>query len=54
MDPPLVFTSRPAALRVRLPRHASLSPAATAVHLATQSTVAELATIAIGRPAGDR
>jgi diacylglycerol kinase family enzyme len=50
MDPPLVFTSRPGALRVRLPRRASLSPAATAVHLATRSTVAELATIAIGRP----
>jgi diacylglycerol kinase family enzyme len=53
LDPPLVFTSRPGALRVRLPRHAALSPAATAVHLATRSTVAELATIAIGRPVAD-
>ena len=49
MEPPLVFTSRPGALQVRLPRHAALSPAATAVHLASRSTVVELATIAIGR-----
>jgi diacylglycerol kinase family enzyme len=48
MDPPLVFTSRPGALRVRLPRHAALSPAATAVHLASRSTLAELAMIATG------
>jgi diacylglycerol kinase family enzyme len=49
MNPPLVFTSRPGALRVRLPRTAALSPAATAVHIASRSTVAELATIAVGR-----
>jgi diacylglycerol kinase family enzyme len=53
MDPPLVFTSRPGALRVRLPRGTALSPAATAVHLASRSTVAELATIAAGRPVAD-
>jgi diacylglycerol kinase family enzyme len=53
MDPPLVFRSRPGALRVRVPRRASLSPAATAVHLASRSTAAELATIAIGRPVAD-
>jgi diacylglycerol kinase family enzyme len=48
MDPPLVFASRPGALRVRLPRHTALSPAATAVHLASRSTLTELATIAAG------
>ena len=53
MEPPLVFASRPGALRVRVPRHASLSPAATAVNLASRSTAAELAAIAIGRPVGD-
>jgi diacylglycerol kinase family enzyme len=52
MDPPLVFTSLPGALRVRVPRHASLSPAATAVHLVSRSTVGELATIAVGRSSG--
>ena len=52
IDPPLVFSSRPGALRVRVPRHASLSPAATAVNLATGSTAAELAAIAMGRPVG--
>jgi diacylglycerol kinase family enzyme len=49
MDPPLVFASRPGTLRIRLPRHAALSPAATAVHLASRSTMVELATIAVGR-----
>jgi diacylglycerol kinase family enzyme len=53
MDPPLVFTSRPGALRVRVPRHATLSPAAAALHLLSRSTVTELATIALGRTAGD-
>jgi diacylglycerol kinase family enzyme len=53
MEPPLVFSSRPGALRVRVPRHASLSPAAAAVNLASRSTAAELAAIAMGRPAGD-
>jgi diacylglycerol kinase family enzyme len=49
MEPPLVFTSRPGALRVRVPRHASLSPAAAAVNIASRSTAAELAAIAVGR-----
>jgi len=53
MDPPLVFTSRPGALRVRVPRHAALSPAAAALHLLSRSTMTELAEIALGRPAGD-
>src|SRR5215472_4903914 len=53
MDPPLVFTTRPGALRVRVPRHVTQSPAAAALHLLSRSTVAELATIALGRPAGD-
>ena len=52
IDPPLVFSSRPGALRVRVPRHTSLSPAAAAVHLMSRSTAAELAAIAMGRPAG--
>jgi diacylglycerol kinase family enzyme len=50
MDPPLVFTTRPGALRVRMPRHASgLSPAATAVHVTSASTLRRLAHIAMGR-----
>jgi diacylglycerol kinase family enzyme len=53
LEPPLVFTSRPGALRVRVPRHTSLSPAAAAVSLATQSTMAELAEIAMGHAIGD-
>jgi diacylglycerol kinase family enzyme len=53
MEPPLVFSSRPGALRVWVPRHASLSPAATAVNLASRSTAAELAAIAMGRSAAD-
>ncbi len=53
MDPPLVFTSRPGALRVRVPRHSTQSPAAAALHLLSRSTVTELATIALGRTAGD-
>ena len=52
IDPPLVFSSRPGALRVRVPRHASLSPAAAAVNLVSRSTAAELAAIAMGRPVG--
>jgi diacylglycerol kinase family enzyme len=45
MDPPLVFESRPGALRVRIPRHApGLSPAARRV------TPRELADVALGRP----
>ena len=53
MDPPLVFTTRPGALRVRVPRHVTQSPAAAALHLLSRSTVTELATIALGRTAGD-
>jgi diacylglycerol kinase family enzyme len=50
MDPPLVFTCRPGALRVRLPRQALVgSPGAMAVHLASSSTIAELAALAAGR-----
>jgi diacylglycerol kinase family enzyme len=49
MQPPLVFTSRPGALRVRLPRKAAQSPAARAVHIASRATVAELTAIAAGR-----
>jgi diacylglycerol kinase family enzyme len=51
MEPPLVFTSRPGALRVRVPRHATVSPAAAALHLLSRSTVTELTAIALGRPA---
>jgi diacylglycerol kinase family enzyme len=51
MDPPVVFESRPGALRVRLPRHArQLSPAARAVRLLSGSTIAELGRIAAGQP----
>jgi hypothetical protein len=50
MDPPLVFESRPAALRVRLPRQAlSLSPAARAVHVSSRSKITEPAQVVAGR-----
>ena len=50
MDPPLVFESRPGALRVRLPRHAlGASPAARMVHVLSGSTIAELARVAARR-----
>jgi diacylglycerol kinase family enzyme len=43
MDSPVVFQSRPGALRVRLPRRkVGASPAARAVNLLSASTVAEL------------
>jgi diacylglycerol kinase family enzyme len=49
MDSPVVFESRPGALRVRLPRHATgISPAGRAVHLLSGSTVAELCRVAAG------
>jgi len=52
MDPPVVFVSRPGALRVRLPRHAlHLSPAARTVHVLSSSTLTELGRVAVGRPA---
>jgi hypothetical protein len=48
MDSPVVFESRPGALRVRLPRRTvGLSPAARAVHLLSGSTVAELWQVAM-------
>jgi diacylglycerol kinase family enzyme len=50
MDPPLVFESRPRALRVRLPRHAVRhSPAAMTVHLLSGSTITQLARVLAGR-----
>ncbi len=50
MDPPVVFRSRPGALRVRLPRHRlRLPPAARTVHVLSSSTIAELAGVAAGR-----
>jgi diacylglycerol kinase family enzyme len=49
MDPPLVFRSRPGALRVRIPRHATgLSPAAAAVRVTSRSTIRELLHVAAG------
>lgn len=51
MDPPVVFVSRPGALRVRLPRYAMhLSPAARTVRVLSGSTIAELGRVAAGRP----
>ena len=53
MTPPVVFESRPGALRVRLPQRAlAVSPAARAVHLLSRSTVAELGRIAAGDSPG--
>jgi diacylglycerol kinase family enzyme len=50
MDAPVVFETRPGALRVRLPRHAlQASPAARAVHLLSGSAIAELGRVAAGR-----
>jgi diacylglycerol kinase family enzyme len=52
MDPPVIFESRPGALRVRLPRHAlRYSPAARTVQILSRSTVAELGRVAAGRVA---
>jgi diacylglycerol kinase family enzyme len=49
LDPPLVFTSRPAALRVRLPRRSlRRSPAARTVQVLSASTAAGLARVAAG------
>ena len=51
MDPPLVFASRPGALRVRLPHHAlQASPAARTAQVLSGSTIAELARVAVGQP----
>ncbi len=49
MDPPLVFTARPGALTVRLPKSAGLSPAAKAVYVTSPSTLAQLGRIIMGR-----
>lgn len=49
LTPPVVFEVRPAALRVRLPRHAlRKSPAARTVHVLSRSTVANLGRVASG------
>jgi diacylglycerol kinase family enzyme len=48
LDPPLHFASLPGALRVRLPRNASLSPAARAVAL-TSENLGALVRVAAGR-----
>jgi diacylglycerol kinase family enzyme len=51
LDPPLVFATRPAALRVRLPRSAvGRSPTALAVHLLSRSTITQLTRLVAGRP----
>jgi diacylglycerol kinase family enzyme len=49
MTPPLVFSVRPGALRVRIPRTApGRSPASEALHLTTRSTLSDLVAIAAG------
>ena len=49
LEPPLIFTSRPAALRVRLPRRTlRRSPAARTVHVLSRSTLTSLARVAAG------
>jgi len=51
LDPPLVFESRPSALRVRLPRAAiGQSPTAKAVRVTGWSTIRELTRVLAGRP----
>jgi hypothetical protein len=50
MEPPLVFTSRPGALRVRVPRGApNVSPAAAAIHIVSRSAISDLLAVAAGR-----
>ena len=52
LDSPLIFQSRPGALRGWLPRRAVRpAPAAQAVHLMSGSTAADLVRVAAGRPA---
>ena len=49
MTPPLVFSSRPAVLTIRVPRTApGLSPASAAVHITSRSTVTQLLAVAAG------
>jgi diacylglycerol kinase family enzyme len=50
MRSPLLFACRPGALRVLLLRHAlGMSPAATAIHLTSKSTLGQLLALASGR-----
>lgn len=54
LEPPLIFKSSPAALRVRLPRRAlGRSPAAVAAHVLSRSTITQLARVATGHRAED-
>ena len=49
MTPPLVFSVRPGALLVRIPRTApGRSPASAALHLTTRSTIGDLFAVAAG------
>jgi diacylglycerol kinase family enzyme len=51
VEPPVVFESRPGALRVRLPRHAlRVSPASRATRVLSGSTLAQLGRVATGKP----
>jgi diacylglycerol kinase family enzyme len=53
LDPPLVFETRPGALRVRIPRHAiGRSPAATGVDVLSHTTLTQLLRVATGHEAG--
>jgi len=50
LDPPLVFDTKPGALRVRLPMHAiGESPSSRAVNVLSQSTISQLARVVAGR-----
>jgi len=52
LDPPLVFETKPGALRVRLPRHAvGRSPAASGVNVLSHATITQLSRVAAGHPA---
>ena len=52
VEPPLVFEIKPAALRVRIPRHAvGHSPTAMTVDILSQATITQLARVAAGRAA---
>jgi diacylglycerol kinase family enzyme len=53
LDPPLVFETRPRALRVRVPQHAlGRSPAATGVDVLSQATIAQLVRVTGGHAPG--
>jgi hypothetical protein len=55
LDPPLLFRTRPRALRVRMPRHATgASPTARAVRIVSRSTVSQLARLVAGHSATRR